>query len=374
MAFYGLLKLVVLRFQVLMMLAFGIAGFHVLNGNAAETSPQPEDPLVYHIDQTKRELEPLNLAQAPALTASAEIYLTNYGIHFKDIKHYLGTFKSGSYRLSAHVLIPSNAKATIFVLHGYLDHIGTLKNLIRLCVQEQFAVAMYDLPGHGLSDGVSCSINDFSEYVSVFRDFIELCRPYLPQPYHFVGHSTGCAIAFDYMHRVSDKNFDKVVFIAPLVRSAYWTLSKANHYLAKPFIDSVPRVFFDNTSDPDFNAFIRNDPLQCTEIPLRWVEALFVWNEHVEAYKPISHPILILQGSEDTVVDWQFNIPFNKRKNDSVTVKWFEKGKHHLLNERQAIRLEVLNTVRSYLQTGQHSTIPIARPGGSRQVGAKPLS
>jgi alpha-beta hydrolase superfamily lysophospholipase len=329
------------------------AWIHVCNCAAAQAPPEPVNRLEYHLKQTKKELTPLNLAKVPSLTESAKIYLRYYGIHIKDIRHYFGTFNSGSHILAAHVFLPRNPKATIFLLHGYLDHTGILKNLIRLCVSQQFAVAIYDLPGHGLSSGVSCSINDFSEYVSIFGDFVELCYPHLPQPYHFIGHSTGCAIAFDYLHRVTSTNFDKVIYIAPLVRSTYWTISKAHHYLAKPFIESIPRVFFNNSSDPQFNQFLQTDPLQCRQIPLKWLEALFAWNERVEAYEPISQPVFILQGMADTVVDWEYNIPFLKRKNSSVAVKWVEDGMHHLLNERTEIRLRVLNTVKDYLKKRQ---------------------
>ena len=203
-----------------------------------------------------------------------------------------------------------------------------------------------DYPG-----GDACMIDDFNTYVEVFSDFMDICASYLPKPYHFAGHSTGCAIAFDFMHRISADRFDKVIYIAPLVRSAYWTLSKAQHYLTKPFMDSVPRVFFDNTSDPEFNRFIENDPLQCQAIPLKWIEALFVWNERVEKLAPIAHPVLILQGSEDTVVDWEFNIVFLKQKNRLAQVNWFQNGRHNLLNETEAIRVEVLKTIREYFLT-----------------------
>jgi len=152
------------------------------------------------------------------------------------------------------------------------------------------------------------------------------------------------------LHRVNPKAFDRVIYIAPLVRSAYWTISKVNHYLAKPFIESVPRVFFDNSSDAAFNQFLQNDPLQCKEIPLKWVEALFVWNKRVEGFRTISQPLLILQGTDDKVVDWEYNIPFLKQKNTSVTVKWFKDARHHLVNESAAIRSEVLKTAQDYLR------------------------
>jgi alpha-beta hydrolase superfamily lysophospholipase len=91
--------------------------------------------------------------------------------------------------------------------------------------------------------------------------------------------------------------------------------------------------------------------LQCKEIPLRWIEALFAWNERVEGLRPISQPVLILQGTEDTVVDWEHNIVFLQQKNNLAKVKWFQNGKHHLLNETQVIREEVLKTIRDYFQS-----------------------
>jgi alpha-beta hydrolase superfamily lysophospholipase len=350
MASDGYIKCVIFRVLFPVIFSVAVAGFPSIGSKAAETSTPPEDQLAFHLEQTQKGLRPLKLSEAPTMTASAKIYLNFYGISFKGIRHYLGTFTSGSYDLAAHVFLPPDAKATVFLLHGYLDHTGILKHLIDLCIRQRYAVAIYDLPGHGLSEGVSCSIEDFSEYVSVFDDFLKICRSQLPRPYYFAGHSTGGAIAIDYLHRVNAKAFDRVIYIAPLVRSAYWKISKAHHYLAKPFIETVPRVFFDNSSDPQFNRFLRDDPLQCKEIPLKWVEALFAWNERVEGLRPISQPALILQGTDDTVVDWQYNIPFLKQKNASITVKWFPDARHHLVNESASIRFEVLDSVRSYLQ------------------------
>jgi alpha-beta hydrolase superfamily lysophospholipase len=324
---------------------------------AQQLSPFNEKGLNYHLNQVRKEMKPLNLSQPSILSTSARKYLQFYGIYFEDIPQYLGTFQSGGYDLSAHVFLPPHASATVFLLHGYCDHSGILKNLIRLLLDQGLAVAVYDLPGHGLSGGQACLIDDFNTYVDIFSEFIEICRPQLPQPYHFVGHSTGCAIVFDYMHRISADQFDKVVFVAPLVRSAYWTLSKAHHYLAKPFMEILPRVFFDSSADPDFNRFIQNDPLQCQEIPLKWVEALFAWNERVEQLPSISYPVLILQGKQDTVVDWEFNIVFLQKKNNSAQVKWYQNGRHHLLNESLVIREEVLKTIRDYLQTGTGSKV-----------------
>ena len=353
----------------ILVLSIAVSAIYHVPCFAQQPSLQNANGLVYHLNLVKKDMKPLNLSHPSALSSSARKYLQHYGIYFDDIPQYLGTFQSGGYDLSAHIFLPPQATATVFLLHGYCDHSGILKNLIRLLVDQRLAVAVYDLPGHGLSGGQACWIDDFNTYVDIFSDFFELCRPHLPQPYHFAGHSTGCAIAFDFMHHIAADRFDKVVFVAPLVRSAYWTLSKAHHYLAKPFMETIPRVFFDSSSAPEINRFIQNDPLQCREIPMKWVEALYAWNERVEHLTPISHPVLILQGTEDTVVDWEYNIGFLEQKNNLAEVKWFQNGKHHLLNETRAIREEVLETISEYFQSGNESNVP-----ENNQSGTKPKS
>jgi alpha-beta hydrolase superfamily lysophospholipase len=118
-----------------------------------------------------------------------------------------------------------------------------LKNLIRTCLGQGFAVTVYDLPGHGLSTGERFSINDFSEYVDVLNDFIKLCQHELPEPFHLIGHSTGSAIAYEYMNAAQNMIFDKVIFLAPLVHNAHWNISK-------PFIflqNYLPGIFHGST-------------------------------------------------------------------------------------------------------------------------------
>jgi len=323
---------------------------HLSTCMALDASSQATENMSYHLQQLKKEIKPLNLSRLSETAPHISAYLKYYNLIFKDVNHFMGTFNSGAYVVTAQVFIPPNPKATVFILHGYLDHAGIQRNIIEFCLDQGFAAAVYDLPGHGLSGGKSCSISDFSDYVSVFDDFIKTCRSHLPRPYYVIGHSMGCAIVFDYLHSHSDRPFEKIIYGAPLVRSAYWTVSKAHHFFAKTFVESVPRLFIHNSSDPDFIDFLEKDPLQCQRIPLKWVEALHRWNDRIQPYPKISQSVLILQGRADAVVDYEYNIPFLRKKNDQVIVRWFENAGHQLFNEKLTIRLEVLAAARKYLK------------------------
>ena len=152
------------------------------------------------------------------------------------------------------------------------------------------------------------------------------------------------------MVRNPEFKFSKIIFLAPLVHSAYWTITKANYYLAKPFVETVPRIFRVNSSDPEFIEFIKTDPLQCRDIPLKWVSALIAWNERVQGYQPRLQSILVVQGTGDKIVDWRFNIPFLKRKFDAVKVNWIEDARHQLVNEAPAYRSIVFSHIKAYLK------------------------
>ena len=59
--------------------------------------------------------------------------------------------------------LPESAspKGTVFILHGYFDHVGLYTQLIDRCLGAGFDVLAYDQPGHGLSSGTLTAIGSF---------------------------------------------------------------------------------------------------------------------------------------------------------------------------------------------------------------------
>lgn len=304
------------------------------------------------IKQLKREIAPLNLHQDPVHTSSTLAYFQYYGIHFEGVRHYWGYFESGKNLIAAHLFLTEASRGTVFLLHGYFDHVGTFKNLIHWCLDRRFAVAVYDLPGHGLSTGERSSISDFKDYVSVLDDFIQFCRPRMPQPYHLISHSTGGAIAYEYLHDSRNRNpvFQKVIFLAPLVRHAFWKSSQLSYALAKPFVKDLPRKFYKNSSDPVYLERVKNDPLQGNRIPIEWLDALYSWNQRVLHYEILSTSLMVIQGTRDRVVDWQYNIEFLQQKFKTIQIKWIQDARHQLLNEIPSVQSEVLNSIAVFLE------------------------
>lgn len=318
-------------------------------GHLNETTLSVQQNVILNVDQIKRDLLHLDLSTQYKPTDSIAEYFTLYGINFEKVRHYFGYFESKNERIIAHVFIPQNPIATIFFIHGYLDHSVASKNLIARCLQRNFAVATYDLPGHGLSSGERASIGDFSEYATTLHNFSTKYSEYLPRPFHLIAHSTGCAIAYEFLYHSNNTAFEKVIFLAPLVRNSQWSLSLLGYYLARPFVKTLPRKYRENSSDQEYLTFINNDQLQNKYISMKFLHALHVWNNRINGYDILFKPILIIQGTSDDVVDWRYNLNFFEQKIRKVKIKLIEKGKHQLANEGYPQKQQVYDSIFNYL-------------------------
>jgi alpha-beta hydrolase superfamily lysophospholipase len=111
----------------------------------------------------------------------------------------------------------------------------------------------------------------------------------------------------------------------------------------------VPRRYSKTSSDPDFLAFLQNDPLFNAAVPLQWVGALYEWERSIRQITPLAQEVLILQGTADTVVNAAYNIRFLQEKLTGARVQWIPDARHHLVNERPDLRNEILQMVTAYL-------------------------
>ena len=301
---------------------------------------------------------PLYMACGCAYPDSVVRYFKYYGLDPNSeaeerCEHIFGTFESDDTTLAGHIFRPKEYKAAVFALHGYLDHCGQLNHLIRH-LKGGYAVAAYDMPGHGLSNGERGAIEDFSQYSCALHDFAEVAEVQLKGPYHLIGHSVGAATALDYLFTNEESVFENVILVAPLVRSVLWGSSKIGHRLCSLFRTSTPRKFRNDSSDKAFLDFVRTeDPLQVRTVPLQWVKAMYEWNDRAANHISSDKAVKVIQGMSDTTVAWKFNTKFIQTKFSNAQVSLVNNGRHALFNESADIRREVFQQISSYLEDGQ---------------------
>lgn len=315
------------------------------------TTFNPIKPL--DVEAVKQALLRLDLAVYSPLRDVLADYVRFYGINLEKtlpgVRHYAGWFEAHGYRLMAHAFMPAGiaaAQGTVFILHGYLDHSGLYRHMIRDCLERGYAVFIYDLPGHGLSSGARADIPDFSHYQLVLNEALAQYGGDLPQPYYGIGQSTGAAILMDYVLTAQQKGlvptFHRTLLLAPLLRPAQWTQIRFGYWLIHFLKKTVPRVFRRNSSDEEFLRFVRDDdPLQAHTVPMGWIGALKRWVSYMEQKPACDFPVLMVQGVRDETVEWPYNNNFVRSHFKVEYEEILPEASHQLVNERDDIRAPV---------------------------------
>ncbi|MGC3873904.1 alpha/beta hydrolase [Halomonas sp. GXIMD04776] len=284
---------------------------------------------------------------------------------------YAGFVDTGHYRLWAQLWSPPDPLGTAFVVHGYFDHLGLYRHLLECLLARGLRVVLWDLPGHGLSSGPRATIDDFQEYGACLQAVQHhlLLNDLAPRPWIGIGQSTGAAIlATDALSRGEDAPWQALVLLAPLVRPWGWNQSNWLHWLASPFINSIPRSYRPNSTDAEFVAFLReNDPLQADRLTLSWVTAMRRWMTHLLTLPASDVPVLILQGEQDLTVDWQWNLDVLTRKFPAARVRRHPEARHHLVNETDSIRESLFAELDDFLVEIEQAHPP-SSPGSPRSA------
>lgn len=307
----------------------------------------------FDLSRLQRQLQPLDLASAPAASDAASAYFHYYGIDFErqlpDVRHWFGHFSSGRNEIVAHYFAPLNPRGSCFVLHGYFDHVGLFRHVIEFCLRRRLAVVAYDLPGHGLSTGERAAIRDFSEYRQVLADCMQRFHEYAPRPWRAIAQSTGGAILMDYLLDAAQPEFEHCVLLAPLVRILSWGGVRSSYAVGRLLLKEVPRRFGYNSGDAEFRDFLEHrDPLQTRIIPLSWVGAMLKWERRFMVKPACDRAPLVVQGQRDQTVAWRHNLNVIRKKFPRARVLQLAQAQHQLANETPEIRAKVFAAIDLY--------------------------
>ncbi|MEQ5834724.1 alpha/beta hydrolase [Marinobacter sp. NFXS9] len=289
------------------------------------------------------------------VAAYCRFYGLDLWVEHPAVEYTLGNLEAGKHRVAIHYYRIPKARGTVFILHGYFDHVGLYSQLIDRCLSAGFNVLAYDQPGHGLSSGTPASIGSFAEYQQVLLDILAAVRHRVDGPWFAVGQSTGGGVLIDYLLQNVPRGtaeFRHVVLLAPLVRPNGWIGAKILHSLVRPFMTSWRRMFSENSGNSRFLRFLReHDPLQARAVHVNWVTALRKWVPGIEAAKPVHYAVTVIQGEKDMTVDWQHNLRIIRNKFSSVTERRLPNGRHHLVNEATDLQATVFNvTINAFIE------------------------
>ena len=281
-------------------------------------------------------------------------YFSFFNIDFEntipDVQHYFGKFSAADFEIAAHYFIKTNAKGTYFIIHGYYDHVGIYQHVIRHCLENDYSLVAFDLPGHGLSSGERASIDSFDQYKDVFKTLVDSCGDDFAKPWHCIAQSTGAAVLINFLLSENmvrkDSPFEKIILLAPLVQPFNWRVGRWVYELTRLFIKRIDREFNKNSNSQEFLAFLKNDDfLQPKHLPVAWVGAMKEWIERFDDLPETDISPIIIQGKRDSTVNWKFNVPAIMSKFRSARVHFLSNAYHQLVNESNVIRNRVFQII-----------------------------
>lgn len=314
------------------------------------------------LEQTRLNLQPLNLNREYIISPTLIGYHKMYAIErLFDIAHYWqGYIQTTHYKIHTQVFQPKQDKilGSVFLLHGYLEHSGIYQPIIEELLAQGFSVLIFDLAGHGLSEGRIADIDDFNHYQDILLRITQYVRHarQLPQPWLAIGQSTGASVLMHHVLQYAEKRhqplFKRLLLLSPLIRPAKsaWWHNPVGLGLVKRIKHHVPRPFRRNNHNPEFLRFVRlYDPLQPRKLGMNWILAMSKWMNDMENYPSCRIPIWLAQGVLDKTVDWQYNVEFVRKKFRLQAFLLLEEGSHQLVNEVESIRSPLTGLIKSFL-------------------------
>ena len=293
-------------------------------------------------------------------------YLEHYGLASEAVEWHIGTLSVSDtaapdgFRIAVQTFVPSdpNPEApAVLVIHGYFDHTATNRYAIEELLVRGYRVVAFDMPGHGLSTGERGSIEDFGDYGRAVHATIEAIRgehiPGLEPDTRLAAmtHSTGGSAVIEYLETGGDA-FERLVFVAPLVRIVAFPVARVGVELTPDVVDHVPRLISGGSSNEAFIEFASQyDPLAIDETSLKWADAYFDWEESRRTIEERELPLLLVQAGRDTVVDSDYNTEYLKRFFPNTELVTLEEARHNVFNEPVHLRPGLYTRIDRFLSS-----------------------
>src|SRR5690606_29357733 len=238
--------------------------------------------------------------------------------------------------------LPKEYKAIVVVVHGYGEHSGRYRHVIRALTDAGYAVFTLDHRGHGQSEGLRAYFDSFDQPVNDLRDYINNIREDHDEERLFIlGHSMGALITLAYTLRYPEGLAGIIVSAPPVNADANVSpaLVRLGNILTKvipkqPFVKLVPLETL--SRDPDVIRAFEKDPLTYKgNMRVRMGTALNDTAKWVrERLEELKLPMLVLYGEDDKLVNPSGSqLLYEKAASADKTLKSYPELRHEILNE-----------------------------------------
>ncbi len=273
------------------------------------------------------------------------------------MKHIDGNFKGvGSASIYYQAWLPDgNVTAILLLVHGLGEHSGRYMNHVNHYVPLGYAVYGLDHLGHGRSDGPRECIDGFADFTDPLTLYCQMVKSRHPgKPVFIFGHSMGGLITCCHLldHQT---DFAGAILSAPAIKVSD-SISPLTIIIGKILSRIAPKagvLALDATGisrDPEVvDAYLKDPLVFHGKTPARLAaEMLKAMMRVSEAADQITLPFIVIQGSEDKLVDPSgAQMLYDKAGSRDKTLKVYEGLYHEVHNEPE--RSEMFKDVEAWL-------------------------
>ena len=259
------------------------------------------------------------------------------------MKHQEGTFKGvrGANIYYQDWLPDGEVKAVLFLVHGLGEHCCRYENHVNYFVPKGYAIYGLDHLGHGKSDGQQEVIDRFTDYTDTLATYFKMVRGWQEgKPIFIMGHSMGGLITCYYLldHQA---DFKGAILSAPAIKVSD-SISSTTITMGKMLSVIAPKagvLALDPTGisrDPEVVKAYVEDPLVFHgKTPARLAaEMLKAMQRVTQEVEKITLPIIVVQGSEDKLVDPDgAQMLYDRAGSKDKTLKIYQGAYHEVHNE-----------------------------------------
>jgi len=229
-------------------------------------------------------------------------------------------------------------------------------NVVNHFVPSGYAVYGIDHIGHGKSDGERVYVERFQDYTKTLKKYFDMIREWKPEkPIFLIGHSMGGLISAAYLLEHQDE-ISGAVLSGPGIKMPD-NISQGIIIVGKMLSIIMPKAGLIQldakgvSRDPAVVDAYVNDPLVYTgkTTARLGAELLKTMQRVAEQATQISLPIMIVQGSDDKLVDSSgAQLFYDLVGSGDKTIKIYNGFYHEVFNEPE--HEQVLNDVKTWLE------------------------
>ncbi len=252
-------------------------------------------------------------------------------------------------------MIENGSPVWIIVTHGLGEHCSRHSHFFKMFSQN-FSVCLYDLRGHGNSEGEKANVESFDKYVEDLEDVVQFLQGTYDMKRHILfGHSMGGLITSAYMQeRATDDFYPEKVFLSSPAVAATGLLGeffrysplKFNKLLAAAPVSVKLAGVLDLkklSHDPRVYENYVKDPLNRLKIHSHlFLEILAKSREVFSKPLRIKTDLYVAIGTEDELVNPKACIEYFKKIEKHAKLYVSEGGWHELHNEIERYRVPYL--------------------------------